>query len=230
MPAALALPSGAGPHPGVIVLHEIFGLNDDIRRIAARFADNGYVALAPNLYAAGNRLACLSRTMVALVRGADGGTVRTIEAARRHLAARPDVDADRIGVVGFCMGGGFALAFAATGRVAVAGVNYGAVPAHRDQLADVCPVVASYGALDRTMQAMPGRLERHLEALGVPHDIKVYEGAGHSFFSQGGAPGWLERIPLPNPTHAGYQPEAAEDGWRRMLTFFAEHLGTPAAP
>ena len=86
MPAALAAPDGAGPHGGMIVLHEIFGLNDDIRRITARFADAGYVAVAPDLYAAGSRIACLSRALLSLVRGLDEVTVGAIdEIGRAHV-------------------------------------------------------------------------------------------------------------------------------------------------
>ena len=70
---------------------------------------------------------------------------------------------------------------------------------------------------------MAQRLQRHLEALGVPHDVKAYDGAGHSFFSKvDGWQGWLARVPT--PLAAGYDEAAAEDGWRRMLAFFEEHV------
>jgi carboxymethylenebutenolidase len=88
----------------------------------------------------------------------------------------------------------------------------------------VCPVVASYGALDRTLRSHPGRLEAHLRALGVPHDLKVYEGVGHSFLSFDNQPEWMTRVRLPDPMQVGYDEEAAEDAWKRMLAFFGEHL------
>ena len=99
------------------------------------------------------------------------------------------------------------------------------VPSGRSALDGVCPVVASYGAKDRVAgRAMADRLERHLSALGVPHDIKTYESAGHSFFSKvDGWQGWIARIPT--PMRVGYEERAAEDAWRRMLDFFAEHVG-----
>ena len=109
-------------------------------------------------------------------------------------------------------------------KVGAAGVNYGVVPRDRTQLEGVCPVVASYGALDRTLRAAPGRLEEHLRALGVPHDIKLYEGVGHSFLSYDNKPEWMDRMPMPDPMHLGYDETASEDAWRRMLGFFAEHL------
>src|SRR5205814_5573132 len=106
MRAALALPASSGPRPAVIVIHEIFGLNDDIRRITARVADLGWVALAPDLYdTAGPRALCVLRAMLAL-RRTEGPAFDDLEAARAWLVARAEVDARRTGVIGFCMGGG----------------------------------------------------------------------------------------------------------------------------
>jgi carboxymethylenebutenolidase len=219
MRAALVLPEGPGPHPGVLVLHEAFGLNDDMRRICRRFAEEGYAALAPDLYSAGNRMRCLS----ALLTGPDQPqSLALIELARRHLAAQPDVDERRLAVIGFCMGGGFALVVGAKGGLKAASVNYGAVPKKRDELAGLCPVVASYGGRDRLFLSHARRLEEHLESLGVPHDFKLYENAGHSFLSYDNGPAWLMR--LPNPMHAGYSEADAEDAWTRILAFFAEHV------
>jgi carboxymethylenebutenolidase len=217
-------PSGSPPHPGVVVLHESFGLNDDIRRIAARFAEAGYAALAPSLYSRGRRIACLSRVMVDMTTGAMDREVADVHAVREALAARTEVDGGRIAVAGFCQGGGFALIAGTRPGFSVAAVNYGAVPSKRSKLDGVCPVVAGYGGRDRMFgRAMAERLEDHLSALGVPHDVKVYDDAGHSFFSKvDGWQGWLAR--MPTPMAVGYDEHAAEDGWRRMLEFFAEHV------
>jgi carboxymethylenebutenolidase len=224
--AAIARPddpaTGPGINPGLVVLHESFGLNSDIRRIAARLALSGYVALAPDLYSHGNRLNCLSRVMLEALTGADHGVMGDIEATRAHLAGLDGVDSDRVGVIGFCQGGGFALAFAAKGAVAAAAVNYGRVLGTRDNFAAVCPVVASYGGRDQMLREDPARLERYLDSLGVPHDVKVYPGAGHSFLSYDNGPAWLMR--LPSPMHVGYDEVAAEDAWSRILAFFEKHL------
>ena len=216
--------SAEGPHPGVVVLHESFGLNDDIRRLAGRFAEAGYAALAPDLYSHGTRLVCLSRVMVDMTRGAISREIDDVHAAREALAARDDVDAQRVAVAGFCQGGGFALIAATRPGFSAAAVNYGVVPSSRSWLDGVCPVVASYGGRDRFVgRGMAERLERHLAALGVPHDVKTYEQAGHSFFSNvNGWQGLLARIPT--GMAVGYQEEAAEDGWQRILSFFAEHV------
>ena len=223
--ASLARPPaefGAGPHPGVLVVHELFGLNDDMRRISRRFADNGYVALVPDLASHGNKALCISRIMADMARGNRGRTLDDIRMARDVLAARPDVDESRVAVAGFCMGGGFALMLGTTATVKAASVNYGAVPKDRRELDGVCPVVASFGAKDKVFAKAPDRLEAHLTALGVPYDSKVYDDAGHSFFSWDNAPAWM--LKLPGPMSVGYNEAAAEHAWARMLTFFSEHV------
>jgi carboxymethylenebutenolidase len=83
-------------------------------------------------------------------------------------------------------------------------------------------VVASYGGLDTMFARQAPRLERYLESLGVPHDVKIYDGAGHSFLSYDNVPTWMAR--LPSPMHVGYDEAAAEDAWSRILGFFHEHL------
>ena len=223
----VAAPDGAGPHPGVVVLHEMFGLNDDIRRICRRFAGEGYVAVCADLYSHGPKTFCLTRVVLDSFRGAGERTIADIDAVRAFLSGRADVDGDRVAVIGFCQGGGFALAYAPRGDVKAAAVNYGRVPRKHGALEGICPVVASYGALDGTLKKDPELLERYLTELGVPHDIKVYDGVGHSFLSIDAAPRWLAR--MPSPMHLGYGEDQAEDAWRRILAFFAEHLGVSKA-
>lgn len=221
--AYLALPDGPGPHPGALVLHELMGLNDDMRRIARRFAENGYAALAPDLLSHGNKALCLTRVLTdVFVRGCRGRTLDDIVTVRHALAAHPEVDPSRVAVCGFCAGGGFALMMATKSGVQAASVNYGAVPKERAELDGLCPVVASYGADDKVFAPQGERLKEHLEALGVPHDYKSYQGAGHSFMSWDNVPGWMSV--LPSPMKVGYSEPAAEDAWTRILAFFAEHV------
>jgi carboxymethylenebutenolidase len=223
MRAFLALPAATGPRPGVIVIHEIFGLNDDMRRIAARFADLGYVALAPDLFDTGGpRLLCVARTIMALQRG-DGAGFADLDAARAWLGARPEVDASRIGAVGFCMGGGYALLYAVRAPLGVTAVFYGDVPKTADGLRGVCPVLGGYGGRDRLFAKQGARLEALLSELGVPHDVRIYPDAGHSYMSP--HTGVMATIGAWSPMAAGYDPAAAADSWARIESFFKQHLG-----
>jgi carboxymethylenebutenolidase len=134
MRAYLALPEGAGPHPAVIVIHEVFGLNGDIRKKADRLAGMGYVTLAPDLYdGRGPMPICVLRTMRSLGREG-GGALDDLDAGRHWLSERDEVDGSRVGVVGFCMGGGFALLYAA-GRPSARCAVYGSVPEGRESRA-----------------------------------------------------------------------------------------------
>ncbi|MXZ89511.1 MAG: dienelactone hydrolase family protein [Dehalococcoidia bacterium] len=214
----------AGSRPGVIVLHELFGLNDDIRRIARRFADHGYVALAPDLYSAGAgpRLLCIRRTMAAL-RSGTGRAFDDIEAARQWLAARPEVDASRLAVAGFCMGGGFAILYAARAPIGAVADFYGAVPTEREAIEGICPVVGGYGARDRVLGSHAERLRGHLQELGVEHEITTYPDAGHSFMNRyGRLQSLLVRF---SPMTAAHHEPSAEAAWTSMLGFFDRHLG-----
>ncbi|HYB90797.1 MAG TPA: dienelactone hydrolase family protein [Candidatus Binataceae bacterium] len=222
MRAALAEPEGDAKRPGVIVIHEIFGLNADIRRITGRVAELGYVALAPDLYdRPGVRPICVARTMSALRRGS-GQAFDDLDAARDFLERHPRTDASRIAVVGFCMGGGFALACAMRKPVNVAATFYGEVPEDAQRLRGVCPVLGGYGAEDRIFAPQGRRLETVLTELGVEHDVKIYEGAGHSYMSQNR--GFMAAVGAWSPMHAGYNRDAAEDSWKRIGAFFAKHL------
>jgi len=222
--AELHLPDGPGPHPGVVILHELFGFNSDIRRIAQRFADNGYAAICPDLYSQGNRASCLTAILSAMAKNRYDLRMTPIVAARDALAAHDNVDGERIGIAGFCQGGGFAVVAATNPGFKASAVFYGEVPEDQARLAGACPVIASYGRKDKVMGAKTvKRLDDHLTALGVTHEIKVYDDAGHSFMSSyDGATKVLAKFPT--PMHVGYNEAAAEDSWERMLTFFGTHV------
>ena len=218
--AHLAVPAvGEGPWPGVVVLHESFGLNADIRQQAGRFAAAGYLALAPDLYSGGGYWRCMRATFRSLSAGR-GKAFDDIDAARRWLDDRPDCTG-RVGVIGFCMGGGFALATAARGFDAAA-PNYAHLPKDLEgALSGACPIVASYGGRDYSLRGTAAKLEPALEHAGVEHDVKEYPEAGHSFlnrhdFGPGGA---LLRV-----AGVGYHGQSAEDAWQRILRFFEAHL------
>ena len=217
----LALPVGEGPHPGVIVIQDAFGLSDDIREQADRLAAASYLAFAPDLYS-GRGIRCVVATMRAS-RSGSGPAYADIEAARSFLAAREDCSG-RIGIIGFCMGGGFALLCAPSGGFGAASVNYGEVPedAPSGSWARARSSPAT-GAHDRGLRGRAERLERALSAAGVAHDVKEYPDAGHSFLNRFNTGPAL--TPLLHVAGLGYHHPSAEDAWRRILAFFAEHLG-----
>ncbi len=215
-----SLPS-ALPAPGILVLHELFGLNDDIRRITDRFADLGYVAVAPDLLD-GGRISCVARAMAQIQRG-EGSILDTAEDHLRSLADREDVDDRRVAVVGFCMGGSFALLLGARGTAQAISANYGIFPG--DDVAErLCPVIASYGGKDHLMGRDGIKLSRALEGTDVPRDIVTYPNAGHSFMNQ--AEGHrISKALIGRPLMAvAFDEDAAEDSWERIDAFFAEHV------
>jgi carboxymethylenebutenolidase len=225
--AVLVRPAGPGSWPGVVMVHEAWGLDDVLRRQAERLASAGFVVLAPDLYGDGPRLRCM-RTTFAALRARSGSPFDLLRGAREQLLADRHVNG-HVGVIGFCMGGGFALLLSSDGFEASA-VNYGMIPDDVEEvLRGACPVVASYGGRDRQLVAAVPRLQAALEANGVPSDVQVYPRAGHSFLND--APNGPRLLrPLLRVAHVGPEPAAAEDAWGRIETFFRTHLADdPAA-
>jgi carboxymethylenebutenolidase len=204
-----ARPDGAGPFPAMVVIHEAYGLNDDMRAIARRFAGEGYVALAVDLFSGRSQVMCLFRLFAGSLRNSLGhGGIRDLRAALDWLGRQPSVDATRLGAVGYCMGGALAIALACTDkRVKAIAPFYGMNPRPLEAVARACPVVGSYPERDFTTKG--GRaLDAELDKHAIPHDIKIYPGAKHSFFNGG----------------RNHDPAAAQDSWRRVLSFFEEHI------
>lgn len=218
-------PPGDDPRPGVVVVHEIFGLDDQARRYAHRLADMGYVVVVPDLFTEGGARRCLRATFRAL-RSGHGRAVQDIAAARQWLLDRADTT-DGVGIIGFCMGGGFALLCAAPRHgFLVSSVNYGDLTGTPDVLAGACPIVASYGGRDSRLADAAPKLEYHLTRLAVEHDVKEYPKAGHAFLTDADTVPWF-LAPMMKIAPFGPEPESAADAWQRIEAFFALHLPAP---
>jgi len=219
--AVLAVPDGAGPWPALVVVHEIFGVDDAMRAHLRRLAGMGYLALMPDLYWRGGARRCLVATVRAL-RSGTGPAFSDIEAARTALLDRPDCTG-AVGVIGFCLGGGFALLAASRGFEA-ASVNYGMLPDDLDAaLEGACPIVASYGGADRALPGAAAKLETALEARGIRHDVTEYAGANHAFLNDRPA-GWWWARPFLRIRGMGPDPDAAAQAWTRIDAFLRREL------
>ena len=208
----LALPQGGGKHPAIIVIHEWWGLNDWVKEQTQKYAAQGYVALAVDLYR--GKTGTTPDEAHILMRGLpDDRGLRDLEAAFAYLAARPDVDAKRIGSIGWCMGGGWSIKLAEDQpKLAAFVVNYGSLPTDPAIIAKIqAPMLGNFGADDKGIPPESVHtFEGAMKSAGKNVDIKIYDGAGHAF---------------QNPNNkGGYRPEAAADSDKRIDAFFAKYL------
>jgi carboxymethylenebutenolidase len=206
----LALPEGAGKHPAIVVIHEWWGVNDWVKEQTQKYASQGYVALAVDLYR--GKVTTNPDEAHILMRGLpDDRGMRDLEAAFSYLSSRPDVD--KIGSVGWCMGGSWSIKLAVDQpKLSACVVNYGWLPSDPANIAKIkAPVQGNFGAEDQGIPAKDVRaFEAAMKAAGKTVDIKVYGGAGHAF---------------ENPNNKqGYRPEAAADAGERISTFFQKYL------
>lgn len=205
-----ARPEGDGPFPGLVVIHEIFGLTEDTKRWAQRFAGEGYAALAVDLFAGRNRTVCMFSMISGIMfNSLNHRGVRDLRAALNFLEAQPVVNRERVGAVGYCMGGSLAIAWACTdNRLKAIAPYYAQNPRPQEALKRLCPVVGSYPGQDFTAKSGQ-QLDLALDQHGVAHDIKIYPGAKHAFCNADGG---------------NYNQAVAEDSWERVLAFFSEHI------
>jgi carboxymethylenebutenolidase len=208
----LALPAGGGKHPALIAIHEWWGLNDWVKDEAQKFAAQGYVVLAVDLYR--GKVATTPDEAHELMRGVpDDRGLRDLEAAFAYLASRPAVEAGKIADVGWCMGGGYSIKLAVDQpKLAACIVNYGPLPTDPANIAKIhATVMGNFGADDRGITpASVSAFDAAMKSAGKSADIKIYDGAGHAF---------------ENPNNKdGYRPAATADAWTRMTAFLKKTL------
>lgn len=216
IPAYLSRPKKSGTAPGaVLVIHEIFGLNDHIKSIADRISNEGYVALAPNLFVRAPEPPPKDTSDMNALRKAASSipnevAIKDMQAGLDYLKTIKDVH-HKFASIGFCMGGGFSYQIAThTKDLAGAVIFYGRTPIELVPQVS-CPLLGSFGALDTGIP--PEKLKEFEDAMkkaGKQADFKIYEGAKHGFFN--------------NTRPEAYNAEAAADAWQRTLKFFSEHL------
>ncbi len=209
---------GKTKRPAIIVVQEWWGLNEHVKDIARRYAQEGYVAIAPDLYSRlGNQVVPNSNPdqagkLMSSLKQEDG--LKDLLAAIAYLKTVPEVDAARIGVTGFCMGGSYALMLPCVSQDIKAAVPfYGQVPSPDVPLQKLAaPVLYIYGEEDGWItKADVQRLANALKRYNKPGEIKTYPGAPHAFF---------------NDTRKDvYKPAEAKDAWARAVAFFKQHLG-----
>ena len=208
----LALPSSGGRHPGIVAIHEWWGLNDWVKDEAVKLSDQGYVVLAVDLYR--GKVATDPNTAHELMRGMpQDRAIRDLQSAYNYLADRKDVNASKIGSIGWCMGGGLSLQLAIhEPKLAACVVNYGALPTDNADIQKIsAPILGNFGAEDRGITpADVHAFEKAAKDDGKSIDAKIYDGAGHGF---------------ENPVNKdAYRPDATADAWSRITAFYAKTL------
>src|SRR5712692_6634581 len=208
----LYTPAGKGPFPALIVIHEYWGLNDWVKEQASKLADQGYVALAIDLYR--GKVADTPDLAHELARGVpEDRATRDLRSAFDFLAAQPNVKKDRIGSIGWCWGGGYSLDVALLEPALAADViHYGHLATDPAALKKIhAPILGIFGGQDRGIPPEDvKKFQQSLEQLGKKVEIKIYPDAGHAF---------------ENPNNKqGYRPEDAADAWQRTVDFLAATL------
>jgi carboxymethylenebutenolidase len=205
-------PQGKGPFPAIVVIHEWWGLNDWVKEEASKLSDQGYVTLAIDLYR--GQVAKTPEEAHELMRGVpEDRANKDLLAASSYLRTLKNVKADKVGTIGWCMGGGYALDLAISDpKLAAAVINYGHLATEPDTLKKInAPILGLFGGKDRGIPVdSVQKFAAELKQQGKTVDVTVYPDAGHAF---------------ENPNNKdGYRPQDAADAWKRQVDFFAKYL------
>jgi carboxymethylenebutenolidase len=209
----LYAPEGKGPFPGIVVIHEYWGLNDWVKEQASKLSDQGYVALAIDLYR--GKVATTPDEAHELMRGVpEDRAARDLHAAFEFLKSQSIVKKDRIASIGWCMGGGYSFNMGLQEPALTAAViNYGHLATDPESLKKInAAILGIFGGQDRGIPVEDvKKFEQALKQLGKRVEIVIYPDAGHAF---------------ENPNNkTGYRPDDAADAWKRTVKFLADTLG-----
>jgi carboxymethylenebutenolidase len=209
----LVTPDGSGASPAVVVIHEWWGLDSWVKDQARALARAGYVALAVDLYR--GKVTDKQEEAHQLMSGLPADrAMRDLRSAVAYLKGLPEVRKDRIGSLGWCMGGRYSFALATDEpSLAAAAGYYGAPPTDPSAIGRIHgPLLGNFGAQDKgPAPEQVKAFEAALKAAGKTADFKIYEGAGHAFAN-------------PSNPWGGYREAAAKDAWQRTLAFFDQNL------
>lgn len=211
----LSRPKGDTARPAVVVIHPWDGLSDHIRDVARRLAKAGYVALAPDLLSrqGGTSSFASSEAAIAAGRKLDNADIaKDLTGGINYLKRQSFVGASKIGVIGFCWGGGKALMFTTRSKdLAAAVIYYGDNPANLDDVKNItAPVLGQYGGADERITSGVPHLEAAMKKYGKSFEYKIYPGAPHAFNT--------------DTSPRSYREEAAKEAWGRTLEFFKKNL------
>ena len=213
--AYVTRPKGDGRRPAVIVVSDNWALDDHNRDVGRRLAKAGYVAIVPDVVSrVGGTSSFASREEVvkAISQLSDDNVMKDLMGAQNYIKGQSFVQPDKIGVVGFCWGGGKTFLFTTQSKdLAATVIFYGAIPKDLDAVKNItAPVLGNYGELDKPISSQVPRLAEEMKKNGKSYDYKIYPDAPHAFYS--------------DVREDRYRPEAAKDAWGRTLEFFKKHL------
>jgi carboxymethylenebutenolidase len=219
--AYMSQPATPGRYPGVIVTMEGMGLEDHMKDLCRRFAEEGYIAISPDLYTREGRPAP-DKIMGTLMSVPDSQTMADLEGAALHLKSHANANG-KVGIIGFCSGGRYTLMFACTSNNVDAAVDSAggniipdeATPSRPKAVIDMieglsCPLLALFGEEDdNPSPAHAARLKEELDKHNKTYQFKTYADAGHAFFAD---------------YRPSYRAAPAQDMWHRVLLFYGQHL------
>jgi carboxymethylenebutenolidase len=213
--AYVTRPKGDAARPAVLVIHPWDGINDHIRDVARRLAKAGYVALAPDLLSREGGTSSFASRDAAIAAGrklGDDAITKDLTGGIKYLKGQSFVGANKVGVIGFCWGGGKALLFTTRSKdLAASVIYYGGNPRNLEDVKNItAPVLGQYGGADEPITSAVPQLEEAMKKYGKSFDYKIYPGAPHSFNS--------------DTSPRSYREDAAKEAWGRTLEFFKKHL------